>query len=350
MPFVHPTPATVREEIETDRSDASLARIIASNAAVVDTYAVPDAAKVMATLQLSVIDVRFDALKNERMGDLQVQKDHAASRDAVLMGLATLATREALAADAGPPLPEPVLPPMGGQSGKWLTNDGLKALWADLPHELWYGQFVPETAYPAGALVSNDGNVYLALTEIPSTNNDEPAAGAHWALLTGAGAAGDITGVSLNGMVLTFTKRDGSTQTITLPGGGGGQNLTDEQIGEKAFENPPDDLTGSQKLAVRGAIGAGTSDFSGAYADLTGKPSIPADTTLWRGAWTTLTAYAVGDIVTYNEHVWICATAVPNTNTTAPGGRYHVDSTHDRCQQRHRERQYQRANADVHQA
>ena len=97
----------------------------------------------------------------------------------------------------------------------------------------------------------------------------------------------------------------GATKTISIPGG---QSLSDQAIGEKAFENPPDDLTATEKTSVRTAIGAGTSSFSGAYSDLTGKPTIPQDSTIFKGAWVANTVYAAGDIVTYDSKVYLCIT------------------------------------------
>ena len=54
---------------------------------------------------------------------------------------------------------------------------------------------------------------------------------------------------------------------------------TDSQIGDKAFSNPPSDLTSDEQSSVRTAIGAGASGFSGSYDDLTNKPTIPDNVT-----------------------------------------------------------------------
>ena len=55
---------------------------------------------------------------------------------------------------------------------------------------------------------------------------------------------------------------------------GDGTPLTDSQIGDKAFSNPPSDLSAGEKTAARRAVGAGTSDFDGAYGSLTGTPDL----------------------------------------------------------------------------
>ena len=48
------------------------------------------------------------------------------------------------------------------------------------------------------------------------------------------------------------------------------------------------------------------------------KPTIPIDTTLWKGNWQTQTAYAIGDIVVNSNKLYIAVAVVPNTNTSAP--------------------------------
>ena len=72
--------------------------------------------------------------------------------------------------------------------------------------------------------------------------------------------------------------------------------------------------TANRQAAFRTAIGAGTSSFSGAFADLTGRPNIFNN----RGAYADFTAYAVGDVVTHGGQLFYVATPVPASNTTAP--------------------------------
>ena len=57
---------------------------------------------------------------------------------------------------------------------------------------------------------------------------------------------------------------------------------------------------------------------TGSYSDLTGRPSIPTDTTIFKGTYADNTAYAIGNIVIYNNGVFLCITAVDNTNTASP--------------------------------
>lgn len=61
----------------------------------------------------------------------------------------------------------------------------------------------------------------------------------------------------------------GLEEVIDIP-----DQLSDAQIGEKAFKNVPTDLTDNEKSNARTRIGAGTSDFDGAYNSLTGKPDL----------------------------------------------------------------------------
>src|SRR5699024_11082063 len=62
---------------------------------------------------------------------------------------------------------------------------------------------------------------------------------------------------------------DGSTVSIDASG----TTVSWADISSK----PPIIAAGASKQDARNDIGAGTSDFSGAYADLTGKPSIPTN-------------------------------------------------------------------------
>ena len=152
--------------------------------------------------------------------------------------------------------------------------------------------------------------------------------------------------------------------------------IDDDDIGDKAFSNPPSDLTSTEKTAVRTAINAGGSAVAtqsakgqmssadktkldgiesnatadqtgaemvtaldglsgnsrlqassvrglatvattGAYGDLSGRPTIPTDTTIFKGAWTANTSYAVGNIVTRTNDVYICITANSDATFTA---------------------------------
>ena len=73
------------------------------------------------------------------------------------------------------------------------------------------------------------------------------------------------------GKVLAVSSTD--EDALVLAEDDSGQALTDAQIGEKAFDNVPDDLTDTKKSTVRTRIGAGTSSFSGAANDLSGVPA-----------------------------------------------------------------------------
>ena len=154
--------------------------------------------------------------------------------------------------------------------------------------------------------------------------------------------SGFVTAVAVNGRIeqgeitMALTRDDlyplleqvlGKAGNITLTFDSEGRRVvvanepaipTDSEIGGKAFRNPPADLDATQQGNVRAAVGAGTSSFSGAYADLSGRPSIPTDTTLWRGAFAVRTAYEDGDIVTSGNAVFVALADIPDTNTAVP--------------------------------
>lgn len=71
-----------------------------------------------------------------------------------------------------------------------------------------------------------------------------------------------------------------------LPSGGGSEATVDTLSG--ATETGKALMKASDASAARSAIGAGTSNFSGSYNDLTNKPSIPSAYTLKAATTTTL--------------------------------------------------------------
>ena len=66
---------------------------------------------------------------------------------------------------------------------------------------------------------------------------------------------------------------------------------------DKDLSNVDSDLTDTEKSTFRSKVGAGTSDFSGNYADLAGKPTIPVDTDIYEGAWDAATTYDIAKLV-----------------------------------------------------
>ena len=132
----------------------------------------------------------------------------------------------------------------------------------------------------------------------------------------------------------------------------GNQNLTDAEIGEKAFENPPS-LSSAQQTAVRDAIGAGPGTnlddlpipewaTRGSYVagELVRDPhnrvfmcivtinqsnNAPAtdathftQVTAYAGDYADTTAYPRGELVTHSNNVYFVNTAVAATNTDDP--------------------------------
>ena len=132
----------------------------------------------------------------------------------------------------------------------------------------------------------------------------------------------------------------------------GNQNLTDAEIGEKAFENPPS-LSTSQQAAVRTAIGAGPGTNlddlpipewadRGSYTagelirdphnrvfmcivDLNQSNNAPAtdpthftQVTAYAGDYADSTAYPRGELVTHSDNTYFVNAAVGATNTDDP--------------------------------
>ena len=106
---------------------------------------------------------------------------------------------------------------------------------------------------------------------------------------------------------------------------------TDSEIGDKAFSNPPGDLTDTEKTAVRTAIGAGTGSGTG-----TGEENVQSDwdetdtdddafilnkpdlAGRFMGSWAARTAYAMGDVTFSTGQFWRAKQDVPDDRTGAP--------------------------------
>lgn len=181
-----------------------------------------------------------------------------------------------------------ILPPQTGQAGKVLGTDGTTVSWGTMSE---FGGTLTNVGLSAPDIFSvtdspvtgSGGTIALGLVE---QNANTVWAGP----TTGAAAepsfrtlvAGDMPDLSA-----TYQPKDADLTAIAA--------LTTDAFGRVL-------LTKTSQGEVRSYIGAGTSSFSGAYADLTGipslEPAIAAGTTAqyWRGdkTWQTLNKTAVG--------------------------------------------------------
>ena len=81
---------------------------------------------------------------------------------------------------------------------------------------LWRGMYTDNTAYAIGNIVIYQNDVFLYTVDIPSDNTTKPNADTRAEQLD-IGSAADLVGVSRSGNDLIFSKRDGTSTTITLP-------------------------------------------------------------------------------------------------------------------------------------
>ena len=230
--------------------------------------------------------------------------------------------------------------------------------------------FVSGNAYVEGELVSMPrGDVYIAQREITAGSansrvNPNDATNDLWEPIQGYVGAWNRGGhyregnfvehsgriyFALNKVSNSQTAPDSDTTNFQLVGN---QNLTDAEIGDRAFKNPPS-LNTTQQAAVRTAIGAGpgrtlddlpipewvaTSGYVAGelvrdphdrvfmlIADLAQSNNAPAtDATHFApvsgfgGVYADSTAYPVGELVTHSSNVYFVATAVAATNTDDP--------------------------------
>ena len=230
--------------------------------------------------------------------------------------------------------------------------------------------FVTGNAYVEGELVSMPrGDVYIAQREITAGSansrvNPNDATNDLWEPIQGYVGAWNRGGHYREGNLVEHSGRiyfalqrvsnsqtspDSDTTNFQLVGN---QNLTDSEIGERAFENPPT-LNTTQQAAVRTAIGAGpgrTLDdlpipewaARGGYAEgelvrdphnrvfmcittIAQSNNAPAtdathftQVTAYAGDYADSTAYPVGELVTHSGDVYFVGTAVAATNTDDP--------------------------------
>jgi len=84
-----------------------------------------------------------------------------------------------------------------------------------------------------------------------------------------------------------------------------------------SYTSLKDQLTGVGLVTLLAAL-TGASRLS--YTSLKDTPTIPVDTTLWRGTYAVSTAYAAGDIVLHSGDLFLFTASVADTNTeTDPG-------------------------------
>ena len=125
--------------------------------------------------------------------------------------------------------------------------------------------------YPVTSVNGQTGDVTIEAGGVTSVN----------------GKSGDVTLTASDvGALPSTTKIPSATSDLTNDSGyitaaGAPVQSVDGQTGEvvtNAVKTTAQTLTAAQKTQARTNIGAGTSSFSGAYDDLTGKPTIPSKT------------------------------------------------------------------------
>ena len=128
-----------------------------------------------------------------------------------------------------------------------------------------------EPPYPVTSVNGQTGDVTIEAGGVTSVN----------------GKSGDVTLTASDvGALPSTTKIPSATSDLTNDSGyitaaGAPVQSVDGQTGEvvtNAVKTTAQTLTDAQKVQARTNIGAGTSSFSGAYDDLTGKPTIPSKT------------------------------------------------------------------------
>lgn len=117
------------------------------------------------------------------------------------------------------------------------------------------GTYDNTATYIAGDVVGYNGVAYLAPVNIP-TGTAPPAS--PW-VTVGGGDDDAVDQTARDAADAAKTAADAAQSDV--------DELTDTAIGEKAFKNPPSDLTDTEKTEARTAIGAGTGEGTGELAD-----------------------------------------------------------------------------------
>ena len=149
-----------------------------------------------------------------------------------------------------------------------------------------------------------------------------------WATVSGAGGSAPDASASVKGVLRLAGDLAGTAASPTVPGLAGKADASHTHVIADVTDYAPPSwpvsgtpaviAAGADAASARTAIGAGTSNFSGAYADLTGKPTIPTDgaykaVNAQTGTTYTLVAADVGKLVTLSNAAAITLTVPAST-------------------------------------
>ncbi|RKU10817.1 hypothetical protein C6503_19215 [Candidatus Poribacteria bacterium] len=147
--------------------------------------------------------------------------------------------------------------------------------------------FAVRTAYRKGTLVYSSGDLYAVTATIEASNTQTLAQ------LLVAGTLVKV--VDVEAKIANWAEAGDTTR---IP------------IGKIPTSMPRALRTAAQTYAlIRSLLD---------YNDLQNRPTLPVDTTLWEGAYADNTAYGAGDVVLYNNNLYMYTEAIPNDNTTKP--------------------------------
>ena len=94
MAFIKPTLEEIKNSINTnDLMDSLIENFIDSNSNVVATYNISDSEKKRYAWSLTITDVKFDGIRRQSVGDVQVEKDYSMERSGIITEMSELSTR-----------------------------------------------------------------------------------------------------------------------------------------------------------------------------------------------------------------------------------------------------------------
>ena len=211
---------------------------------------------------------------------------------------------------------------LGGSGGGGTSITGVQEF---IDTTVWKSNYATQKGYLAGDIVLHAGELYLFTLAVPNTNTAVTPAGVNGAkhlsavnfliseiaLTLTTLADGDyfaVSDISANG---TPNKKITWANIVTTMVAAINALSGNSRLSYTALR---DQLTGSNIVTLLAAL-TGTNRLS--YNNLKDRPTIGTNTTLWQGTYATGRAYLAGDIVLYQDSVYLFTEAVADTNTEA---------------------------------
>ena len=185
----------------------------------------------------------------------------------------------------------------GSANSRVNPNDSTNALWE--PIQGYVGSWARGGHYREGNIVEHSGSFYFTKVRASNSQTAPSSDTTNFQLLSGQSLSDADVGEKAFKNPPSLNSTQQAAVRTAIGAGTGDTTLTDAQIGDKAFKNPPT-LNDAQQTAVRTAIGAGS---------VTSLDDLPIP------AWASGNSYAVGELVRdSDDRVFMVITAVTTSS------------------------------------